>query len=137
MVFKYLRENFNKANLPLALELPFIFNLNGIKIGGRIDRIENNQNAIRNEIDRVSLINKENSGIQILQGDGALIMIFGIVTVIFICIYFNKTAENYKKTAEILAGEINDSNDEKLKLKVLKAAQHTSVAKHIYGLIKR
>lgn len=40
IVKKYLKENFNKNNLPLALEYPFNFKLKEIKIGGRIDRID-------------------------------------------------------------------------------------------------
>jgi DNA helicase II / ATP-dependent DNA helicase PcrA len=36
----YLKNNFNKDNLPLSLELPFMFNIKGIKVGGRIDRID-------------------------------------------------------------------------------------------------
>jgi hypothetical protein len=103
---------------------------------GRIDRIENNQNSIRGEIDRLSLINKENnnSGVQILQGDGTYILIFGIVTVGLICFYFHKVAENYRKIVEIFAQEIRDNP--KLKMRCLKAAQHTEVEKQVHRLFK-
>jgi DNA helicase II / ATP-dependent DNA helicase PcrA len=40
IVSAYLTKNFNKHNLPIELEYPFNFNLNGIKIAGRIDRID-------------------------------------------------------------------------------------------------
>ncbi|MEM4270521.1 MAG: ATP-dependent DNA helicase, partial [Candidatus Pacearchaeota archaeon] len=36
----YLKKNFDKTNLPIALELPFNFTLENIKIGGRIDRVD-------------------------------------------------------------------------------------------------
>lgn len=37
---QYLRKNFSKENLPVALELPFNFLIKNLKIGGRIDRID-------------------------------------------------------------------------------------------------
>jgi DNA helicase-2/ATP-dependent DNA helicase PcrA len=40
IIIHYLTNNFDKQNLPLALEYPFSFNLNGIKIAGRMDRID-------------------------------------------------------------------------------------------------
>lgn len=40
MVKDYLRKNFNKKNLPLALEYPFSFNIKNLKVAGRIDRID-------------------------------------------------------------------------------------------------
>ncbi|MCL4353861.1 ATP-dependent helicase [Patescibacteria group bacterium] len=41
IVSQYIKEEFNKQVKPAALETPFIFNLNGIKVGGRVDRIDN------------------------------------------------------------------------------------------------
>ncbi len=40
IIFNYLKDNFNKNNLPLELEYPFTFHLKDIRIGGRIDRID-------------------------------------------------------------------------------------------------
>jgi DNA helicase-2/ATP-dependent DNA helicase PcrA len=40
IVTNYLKDNFDKNNLPLALEYPFNFYLQKIKIAGRIDRID-------------------------------------------------------------------------------------------------
>jgi len=40
LVFDYLEKNFDQKNLPLSLELPFNFNIENLKIGGRIDRID-------------------------------------------------------------------------------------------------
>lgn len=39
-VTRHLKNNFDKKNLPLALEYPFNFMLGNIKIAGRIDRID-------------------------------------------------------------------------------------------------
>lgn len=36
----YLKNNFDKTRLPLALELPFQFVIKNLKIGGRIDRVD-------------------------------------------------------------------------------------------------
>ncbi|MBI2025972.1 MAG: ATP-dependent helicase [Candidatus Levybacteria bacterium] len=44
IVFKYLKNNFDKNNLPLALEIPFVFNIGELKVGGRIDRIDKLKN---------------------------------------------------------------------------------------------
>jgi hypothetical protein len=105
---------------------------------GRIDRIENNQNAIHAEIERISLINRENnnSGVQILQGDGALVLIFGLVTISLMLYYFYKTAENERKTSEILAEQIVRHQDNELESNVLKAAENTEVEKNICNLVQ-
>jgi DNA helicase-2/ATP-dependent DNA helicase PcrA len=41
VVTNYLKNNFDKTNLPLEIEYPFNFHLNNIRVGGRIDRIDN------------------------------------------------------------------------------------------------
>lgn len=83
---------------------------------GRIDRIENNQNSIRADIERISLINKQDNsqGIQILQGEGGLVLVFGLLTIFAILFYFYKTAESERKKSEILASQIVEYNDEEL-----------------------
>jgi DNA helicase-2/ATP-dependent DNA helicase PcrA len=40
IITAFLTKNFDKKNLPLALEYPFNFYLNNVKIAGRIDRID-------------------------------------------------------------------------------------------------
>lgn len=40
IIIRYLKNNFAEKNLPLEIEYPFTFHLNGIKIGGRTDRID-------------------------------------------------------------------------------------------------
>ena len=104
---------------------------------GRIDRIENNQNAIKAEIDKLALFSRENNnnGVQILQGDGGLFLIFGLVTIFLILYYLHRVAEGYRKTAEILAEEITQHKDSELEQKVLKAAQYTDVEEKVHHLL--
>jgi len=106
-------------------------------INGQIQRLENNQNSMRAEIDRISLINKENnnSGIQILQGDGGLIFLFGLITIFLVIFYFYKVAEGERKTSEILAEQIVKHQDETLESNVIKAAEYTNVEQKICHLI--
>jgi hypothetical protein len=106
---------------------------------GRIDRLENNQNSMRAEIDRFALISKENNnnGVQILQGDGGLFLVFGLITIFIIIYYFYKTAEGERKTAEILAEQIIKSQDNSLESNVLKAAEYTEVEDKVYHLINK
>lgn len=40
ILLKYLKKNFSKKQIPIALELPFKFVIENLKIGGRIDRID-------------------------------------------------------------------------------------------------
>ncbi len=104
---------------------------------GRIDRLENNQNSIRAEIDRLALINKENNnnGVQILQGDGGLFLVFGLVVVFLVIFYFYKTAEGERKTAEILAEQVVRHQDQNLENNIMKAAEYTDVAEKVHHLL--
>ena len=106
---------------------------------GRIEKIEQSQQLLRSEIDRISLISKENnnSGVQILQGDGGLILIFGLVTIFLILFYFYRIAESERKTAEILAQQIIRSDDFLLEENVMKAAENSDVEARIYSLIHK
>lgn len=106
---------------------------------GRIDRIENNQNAIRAEIDKISLLSNENNnnGVQILQGEGGLLLIFGIVTVFLILFYFYRVAAGERKTSEILAEQIVRYRDKNLEHNILKAAENTEVEAQVCGLIQK
>ena len=45
VVLKYLKDNFNKDGLPIALEKPFQFNIGNLRIAGRIDRIDKLENS--------------------------------------------------------------------------------------------
>ena len=51
IVANYVEHGFKKEDKPIALELPFMFNLNGIKIGGRMDRVDQIENGVIEIID--------------------------------------------------------------------------------------
>lgn len=104
---------------------------------GRIDRIENNQNAMRAEIDRLSLISKDNNnnGIQILQGEGTLFLIFCLITNFLVMLYFYKIAEGEKKTSQILAEQIIKHRDELLEINIKRAAENSIVEEQITQLL--
>ncbi len=106
---------------------------------GRIDKIEQNQQLLRSEIDKIALINKENnnSGVQILQGEGGLLLVFGLVTIFLILYYFYKVADGERKTAEILAQQIVRRDDFDLEDNVMKAAENTEVEQRVYSLIHK
>jgi len=108
-------------------------------IQGRVQKLENNQNSIRAEIDHLSLINKENNnnGVEIFQGEGGLFLLFGSITVFLVVYYFYKTAEGERKTSEILAEQIVRHQDEILESNVLKAAEYTDVEKKVHSLIQK
>jgi outer membrane murein-binding lipoprotein Lpp len=106
---------------------------------GKIDRIENNQNTIRAEIERISLINKENNntGIQILQGDGALVVVFALISLFIVLYYFHRQAEGYRKSAEILAEQVVRAKDDNLEDNVKKAAEYTDVEERVLALLHK
>jgi hypothetical protein len=106
---------------------------------GRIDKIENNQQLLRAEIEKISLINRENnnSGIQILQGDGPLVIVFALITLFLVLYYFHKQAEGYRKSAEIMAEQIARAHNDDLEEKVLKAAEYTEVEDKVFKLLRK
>lgn len=125
---------------------------------GKIEDIKNNQNGVmleliklRNEqkinaekIDNFQqgLLNlsgrNENFGVQILQGDGALVMVFALGTIAMMLIYHYRTkAVKKEKAADILAQQIVNYNDESLTDDVFISAMHTDVEKDVYDLIAK
>lgn len=121
---------------------------------GQIEDIRNNQNGLMLELGKIrqqndinardianfqqGLINRnnENNGVQILQGDGALVMVFAIAVVAMLLIYHYRTqAVKNKKTAEILAQQIAGYNDIMLDDSVFMAAMNTEVEKDVYDLM--
>lgn len=103
---------------------------------GRIDRIENNQNAVRAEISKLLNQENNNNGVQILQGDGGLIFLFGLITIFLVLFYFYKVAAGEKKTSDILAEQIVRYRDKSLESNILKAAENTEVEAKVCGLIQ-
>ena len=125
---------------------------------GKIDEIRSVQNGISTELGNLraentltnseldalqqgwvnlnaKLSSNENSGIQILQGDGALIMVFSLAVIFMLIWYYRDKAKKAEKVAEILAQEITNKNDPALEDKIFLAAKHTDVEANVYHLI--
>lgn len=125
---------------------------------GRINGLENNQNALKIEIGRIAnelgiqnsqvremqqgwmnlqatVSRNDNSGIQILQGDGALFIVFATVTLAML-FYYVFQMEKYKKATSILAREIVKYENVDLKNRVLLASENTDVEQLIFRLTK-
>ena len=126
---------------------------------GSIEDIRSNQNGIMAEIGKLKqdaqilnsqlkeiqngLVNvnailskNENSGIQILQGDGALILVFSITTLGMILFYRSKTIQS-EKNLDILAKEITKINDAELNDKILQKAVEKGTAKSMLKTLQR
>ena len=125
---------------------------------GEIGEIRSNQNGMMLELGKLrqesqiqnsqlkeyqqGLINlnaaisrNENTGTQILQGDGPLVLIFGIVVVGMILYYFRSKTVIATKANEILVNEINKNKDQNLKKNILKAAMYSPCEKEILELL--
>lgn len=121
---------------------------------GKIDELNNNQQGfllelgklkqenqiIADKIDNMQqgLINHNNSGVQILQGDGALLLVFSVFTIGMILLY-HYYSENVKhqKAAEILAQSIADYDDAELEKNVYTMALNSPVEGHIYKIMNK
>jgi predicted PurR-regulated permease PerM len=96
--------------------------------GGQIDdlnqELKNLQNSINAEIGNIrtnaenienmqnGLINQNNSGVQILQGDGALIMVFAVAVIFLVLVfYYRDKQKKSEKATEVLAEEITKLNN--------------------------
>lgn len=141
--------NFNPRNQPK------IENQNG-----KIEDIRNNQNGVMAEIGKLrqemsvqnsklkeiqnGLVNinaavsrNENTGVQIIQGDGALIFVFSLIVIAMLMFWYRDRAVKSEKTSEIMAKEIAKFNDPALNESVLKAAIDAKRGLHVYNLIKK
>ena len=125
---------------------------------GRIDEIRNNQNGVMAEIGKLKnesaitnsqlkemqqgLLNlnaavsrNENSGVQILQGDGALILVFSLAIIGMLLYWYRDRAVKSEKASEIMAKEIAKFNDPVLNDNVLRAAMHSDAETHVYHML--
>lgn len=126
---------------------------------GQIEDLRNNQNGVMTEIGKLrqqaeiqnseldevqagvvnlnnALSRNQNSGIQILQGDGALIVVFGLGVVGMLLWYRSRAVKN-EKAVEILSHEIARFNDPVLNDNILKAALNSNTERHIYHLLTK
>lgn len=141
--------NFNPLNKPR------IQNQNG-----KIEDIKNNQNGLMVELGQVrqelsaqnsklkeiqsGLVNinsaisrNENTGIQIIQGDGALIFIFSIIVIAMFLFYYRDRAIKSEKTNQLMAREIARMNNPKLESDLIQSSVMSGNSQEIYELIKK
>lgn len=121
---------------------------------GRINELENMNNALKvqlegvknqaeihaRDIESMQQGVKNNSGVQILQGDGTLIVILvlglaGLSLVSMIIFYRNK-AQKSEKTAQILAQQLSMA-DEDTTERVCLAALNTEVETDVFHLLTK
>ena len=91
------------------------------------------QNGLMNL--NVALSRNENSGVQILQGDGALILVFSLAVIGMLLYWYRDRAIKSEKSTQIMAREIARFNDATLNDNVLRAAMNTESESHIYHLL--
>ena len=124
---------------------------------GKINDINNNQNGMMLELGKLKqdaeilnsklkeiqngLVNlnmavsrNENTGVQILQGDGSLFLIFSCIALI--CIFYFKNKDN-EDTIKIFAEKIMESPDENLQESVVDAAMAKNKGEKVLSLLKK
>lgn len=118
---------------------------------GQIEDIRNNQNGfmlelgkLRNQTDinardignmQQGLINQsnQNSGVQILQGEGPIVMMFALGTIAMLLIYHYRTrAVRGEKVVELLSDQIALYDDVHLDNNVFMSALNTNVEDDVY-----
>lgn len=109
---------------------------------GNQNTLENNQNAIKIELGRLQnhlAVKGENNDVQQgwlnIQADGIIIMIFALTT-IGMLLFFIYRSNKYKRTADLLAGQIRAYNDYDLKERVMAAAWNTNLEKQVFKMIE-
>lgn len=115
-------------------------NTNGIIAEiGKLRQDNQNINSKLNDVQQGFINNKfnENRGVQIFQGDGALILLFGIGVVAMLLIYMYKELNKATKTNHILADSIKEYNSRNLNISIAKAASYTDVADHVKSLLSK
>lgn len=121
---------------------------------GKIEDIRTNQNGFMLELAKIrqqgeitnsnlkeiqnGLVNinaaiskNENYGIQVLQGDGSLILIFSIIVVGMILYHYRSMAKKAEQAVKVMAKEIVRINDENLNDNILLSAKKFNVEKLI------
>lgn len=130
-----------------------------INNNGKIDEIKSNQNGIMAEVGKlkqdVDLINSqlrevqsgllninsalsrnENSGIQILQGDGSLILVFSMFIVAAMLWYRSKAVKS-EKNLSIIAKEVAKYNVAELNDSIIKSAISEGKGKEILQILNK
>lgn len=80
----------------------------------------------------------ENSGIQILSGQGGiLISLVAVIIVCVIAVHYRGQAQQQGKVANMLAARIVECDDEELENDVFQAAMYTDVETNVLQLMKK
>ncbi len=93
------------------------------------------QQGVLNVSNRLS--SNENSGIQVLSGDGGLILIFSVICISMLLYYFYSVAEKQKKVSAMLADHIRNYGNPDLHRNLIASASYTDVEKEVYELLYR
>jgi hypothetical protein len=128
-----------------------------IKNAGKIEELNTNQNSIVTEIGKLrqeqqiiardmkevqtGILNRQNTGIQIFQGDGALLAIItlsGMLMFSIVCVvYFKTHSDKNEKIANVLAKQIVMQNNIELEDNIFQAAMFSPIEKDIYHLMEK
>ena len=126
---------------------------------GKMDEIKNNQNGIMLELGKLrqnaeiqnsklrevqqgmfnlnaSGIRNENAGVQILQGDGPMIVIFALGTIALI-LYYKRKADKNEKIANAMVAEVMQLNNQNLNDNILRSAMHNNLEVDIYRMMNK
>ena len=107
-------------------------------INAEIGNIRTNAEKIDNMQTGILNLNRENSGIQILQGDGPLVVVFALgVIFLMLAFYYREKSKKSEKVADILAEEVVRENNADLEDEVFRAAIHGGVEKEVLKMIVR
>lgn len=131
-------------------------NRNNIRNNGEIGDIKNNQQGIMAEVmnlkNRLEVMaqeietlqnglinyNNKNSGVQILQGDGGLIVALSALALIaIVAMNYKIKCEKYKKTAEIFGEKIKSMNRPDLEEDIMLGAMAKKVESEAFGILKK
>ena len=74
----------------------------------------------------------ENSGVQILQGDGSLILVFSLCVIGMLLYRFHDRAVTSEKSADIMAKEVIRFNNPILNDNILRAAMNSNSEQQVY-----
>lgn len=127
---------------------------------GQIEDIKTNQNGVMAEVGKLQQENEllnsrleevqqglaninaaisrnDNSGIQILQGDGALIMVFSLTVIGMLLFWYRDKAIKSEKAAKIMASQVAKFNDPVLNDSILLEALSQNCEKRIFEMLTK
>lgn len=125
---------------------------------GKIEELKNNQNGLMAEIELLKnqleisnsqlekiqqgllniQSNNENSGVQILSGQGGLMVtIVGFLCMTVVLLHYRSKAKTYEKTSDILVEKIVESKDENLQNDIFLAVLGTKSEECLLNLVKK